>query len=1233
VDIAGFSGLTRQLGTCGVDGVEQLTRLLRDTFQHILDVVEAQGGEPLQFLGDAVLAHFPSHDARDGAARAEEAARAIVSVPRQLAASKIGLRAGIGTGRLRLHLLPSSAEPQAEACALFLFAGSALESAGEAIRHAGPGQWRVHQEAGALEAVPTSTRSELPEPQRLVPRIVRQRLELGLAALEPEFRHVTVLFLRLNPTEDSHAVLRALSELQVTASARGGDMLQCASDDKGQYALLVFGLPGQGGEDYAERAFRCVLDLSKSPTFAAGWLAGISTGRCYVGLRGDQRLSDVGVVGPAVNRAAALMMAFSEGIHCDEASRSAAWRILFRHTGDVRLKGEEELIPSYSPLALDGRSRSTRGLLLEGRVAIERALIDFVTQAPKQQPSRILLLLGEAGGGKSSVLTTFAEHIECRESVVWLSGRQADSHMPLAPWTAWLLQRMPALSGLTDASVLMLRELAPYACLLNELLGTQLALTEPARLLSAEGRAGYLAAVLIRLILSLHSSVPLLVVDDLMLFDGPSLMLLDQVLGERSTVMVATSRNDTAPEKLAALRARFGGYELHELDLPPLDAHSSSALATTMFECTGVSRDLLDFLLERSRGNPLCLRELCLALRQRGLCTIDRGTATLLPEASLSNDVVPNTLHGLMAARVDHLDARLRDLVKLASILGDAFDVAVLARIAQEKIPGDLGTCVESLVKEGIFTLEENEGRFVHSLLRAAVYESIPRTQRLQTHAAVVEVLASAGSTSELSRAAQLAYHCERAEEYAAAAEHAARAGDLAQERFAHAEVIQFYQGALRNQHAYRATITQGSQAYTDRVRWLLGVGLAQVSQRDYAAAVEPLENALRMLGQPMPKSQLMTLAHVLVELARWSVGYCLKPRPRDHTPERARAIEQAADALEALGEVYYFGAAPERCFLSVVRQLRFAEDLGGGRWFTRACANAGITAGLLPVHALARTYLSRAEASLRASPSDTVTRGHVHVVRGLYFAGRGQWQQALDDFGVVLQLSRPGGHVRLELDAISNLAYIAYFNRHYDLAHALADRLLEVSRREPRYADEGRRIRMYCACQQDKLERAEEEASKIGQMLKARDTADALATRADLLAHTALIRAAQGRLPEALAAAGPAILFREENATGIGYYTDVVALDAVARALDRALLAASPHRGQALPLQKRAAKVLGKMASVYDFARPFALRAQLSVARAQMRHADVDAIATKLAQVESRAPTCTSADLERVLS
>jgi class 3 adenylate cyclase/tetratricopeptide (TPR) repeat protein len=1187
IDISGFSSLTCRLALRGAAGIEQLTEQLRAAFGHILDVVEELGGAPLQFMGDGLLVHFPASHSSEQRARATAAADRILAKDPTPGAD-VTLRAGVGFGTIAVELIEIPDERE-EPRVLPVFSGSAIDAASRAAARATAGQTVVENASATLSwnAQPKARRATAGLP-RFAPSLVKRRLSAGLGLPEPEFRHVTAAFVRLDAARSDHLRLKVdAAAIERVTTARGGYFHQLASDDKGLYAMILFGLPGYSAEDDADAAVLTLLELKRTLGRESRLAAGIASGLCYVGVDGDRRLRDLAIVGPAVNRAAALMVRCPEGIWCAEETQKRARSVELEQTTEILLKGEDSPSVAFTPRSIRSvPTRRDRGLL--GRERTLHELAELLQRSRLSGQERVLLLVGDAGVGKSALLVSAAEHLEhAGRSWIWCSGRAFEMSTPLSPWLTVLTRDVSVPSGASEL-LTRLGDLAVYAALLNEGLGTRFASTSQLELLGAEGRSEMLRALVARLFTTRPSSARWILVDDLQLFDPESARLLGQLIVEHGYEVLATLRcGSTAAGDVSQL---LPNELVRRIEVSSLDARASGQLACALLGVSALDKQLAEFLAARAEGNPLFIQELCLAMKQQRLLTVEDDTACL--GSSSDAELIPLTLQGLMTARVDRLEARTRELVKLASVLGDPFRASTLEAMARDKLGDGTKDRLAELVAAGLLSEKGEELSFSHALLRAAVYEALPPTPRRLLHAKVAAHLADEPGLSALAREAQLAFHLERAELHDAAMKHAARAGDLACDRSAHAETIEFYTVALRNHATLGPTSPAGSE---QTIGWALRIGLAQVAQRNYLAALQPLDQALTQLGFPVPRSRGATIAGVLSELSSWALRSLggRRYRRRADTPWRLQA---ACDALEAMGEVYFFSAAPELCFLSVIRQLRLSESLGPGTHFVRACANAGITAGLIPMHGLAAQYFDRAVSALQHG-ADVRSQGHLYLVRGMYWAGRGHFRPAVDDFARVLAVSRPSGDLRLELDAISNLAYVAYFNGYYAVALELAERLLAVGRRDPRYADEGHRLQLYCACQEERLALAKEAACELEEMLSRRDTSDAISTRTDLLAHQTWIRAHSGDVPGALDAAARALSLRERNSSGLGYYTDVVAIDATFRGLHALRGPSLQQRAEAIRLQSRASRLLHKLAKTYGFAKSLAERSSAVLA------------------------------------
>src|SRR5690606_7029374 len=157
-------------------------------------------------------------------------------------------------------------------------------------------------------------------------------------------------------------------------------------------------------------------------------------------------------------------------------------------------------------------------------------------------------------------------------------------------------------------------------------------------------------------------------------------------------------------------------------------------------------------------GNPMFLVELLRAIQKMG------DTSRLLSVDAIDARI-PLTLHELLAERVDALDETHRDVLAIASVLGESFREEFFFQVA----PAHLGPrlTLPELIRVGL--LEANFDAFnnVHigftpRVLRGLVYERLPRATRESFHARVIEFLEEApgvGAANPLEWAMSLAFH------------------------------------------------------------------------------------------------------------------------------------------------------------------------------------------------------------------------------------------------------------------------------------------------------------------------------------------------------------------------------------------------------------------------------------------------------------------------------------------
>ncbi|WP_189176008.1 AAA family ATPase, partial [Streptomyces lasiicapitis] len=401
--------------------------------------------------------------------------------------------------------------------------------------------------------------------------------------------------------------------------------------------------------------------------------------------------------------------------------------------------------------------------MLRGRTRELTQLEAHLTRAAQQGESTALVLRGEAGIGKSALLTETAKTAEAQHfKVLRTTGMEAESELPFAALHLLLHRETDRIAALP----------APQAAALRTALGLPGSTSEGGPSDGGRNTDPFLTGLaLLTLLAELAETQPLLcVLDDAHWLDQPSaqaLLFAARRLAAEGVVLLFAVREPHAP--------RFPAPGLPELRLTGID---DAAAAHLLAEHAG---DLPPYvhrhILTESRGNPLALRELPAAQRE-GHLTTHSGSYTPPPS---SHSRVQQTFTDRIAA----LPEATRTLLLVAAAEGTG-DLAATTTAA-----ATLGATVADLEpaeRRHLLALEAGKLTFRHPLIRAAAYRSAPLASRVAAHRALAEALPRVGGADR--RAWQLAAASTAPDEYVAAtleetARHARARGGYAAEAVA----------------------------------------------------------------------------------------------------------------------------------------------------------------------------------------------------------------------------------------------------------------------------------------------------------------------------------------------------------------------------------------------------------------------------------------------------------------
>jgi class 3 adenylate cyclase len=659
--------------------------------------------------------------------------------------------------------------------------------------------------------------------------------------IEGERRQVTVLFAdvsgftslseRLDPevvTDLTNAVLRELAEAIYQHEGTIDKFI-------GDAVMALFGAP-VAHEDDPERALRAALAMrERQERLGRRWQErlgqslplhiGIHTGKVIAGNVGsDLRLSYT-VMGDTVNTASRLEAAAGPGqiLLSHETWRLTREAFVAEPLEPIRVKGKSEPLAVYElrrARLLPGKGRGLGELrpAFVGRGREMEALAAVAAELASGR-GRVVTLTGEAGAGKSRLLAEWRTALG--SSVRWLEGRcyaHTSSHA-YGPFLD-LLRRHAGITGehseaearaRLDAAIGPLDLPDPEACaLFASLLGARLDPLESQRLaaLPAESLRRRLADLYVGLLRRLAAERPaLLIIEDAQWADATSLELGGHLLPLVESLpfgLAAVFRRQRAahPAQASALieavRARSAA-RFTELHLDPLSERQSAEMVRRLLGLETLPPELQRLVVGKAEGNPFFIEELLRALIERGALVPEGPHGPWSTSPLLGSVSVPDTLQGLLMARLDRLPAETRWLAQEASVIGRAFLYEVLCRIADSSstLEADLGHLERVRLVRLRSREPELEYVFKHALTQEVAYQSLLAPRRKEIHRRVGQAMKELYREKIGALDSVIGEHFLRGEAWDEALDHLLRAGDAASRLYAHAEAREHYQKSL----------------------------------------------------------------------------------------------------------------------------------------------------------------------------------------------------------------------------------------------------------------------------------------------------------------------------------------------------------------------------------------------------------------------------------------------------
>ena len=640
--------------------------------------------------------------------------------------------------------------------------------------------------------------------------------QVSRIALEGERKQVTVVFCdmvgstglaeRLGP-EVMHLLINRFFEIALGEIHRyEGTINQFLGDG----FMALFGAP-IAHEDHARRAVLAALGLQKAIRDRRADLGeshgvelkvriGLNTGWVVVGGIGDHLRTDYTAVGDTTNLAARLQQIAEPGslLISETTWRMVQGEVQTEALAPIQVKGKSELIQAFRVIGL-AAAQADQAVLGGGSLTPfvgrdrELEVLDELREQAESGHGQVVGIAGEAGSGKSRLLYELRRRV-WGAPTAWLSGRclSYGTGIPYLPLRHMLRNEWGISEGDGPGAVAAKireglarteidpQETLPYLLRLLEIQPGTEALAE----LSPQALQARTFAILRQILFRAgRGGLVLLEIEDLHWTDQTSEDFLASLIEGSAAVpllLVLTYRSGYQPRWMDKSYAT-------QIALRRLTAKDSRVVVDAVLRWDQLPEEVAQEVLDKAEGNPFFLEEL---------------TRSLLERQSMGDASVPDTIQGVLMARIDRLPEDHKRLLQTASVLGRELKLDLLQAIWDQETP--MAPLLADLRRwEFLYDAPETAASdrpacfFKHALTQEAVYQSLLSGRRHALHGATVRALETLYADRLPDAYDSLAYHAPRADEPEKAVEYLSLFAEKAAQSYAHAEAAKALTQAL----------------------------------------------------------------------------------------------------------------------------------------------------------------------------------------------------------------------------------------------------------------------------------------------------------------------------------------------------------------------------------------------------------------------------------------------------
>lgn len=649
-------------------------------------------------------------------------------------------------------------------------------------------------------------------PAELVERILHSGAKSG------EHKHVTVLFAdvrgstalidKLDPEEALEILGPVLQILMDAIHQHDGFVNQVRGDG----IMALFGAP-IATEDHAVQACQAAIamragihELNRRRTGDISLRIGMNSGHVVIHSIGSNLVMNYDAVGKTVHLAARMEeLAAPDAIMLTAATHKLAKGFIATEPrGIVALKGVEDPVETFELDKMRSttrwQARSSQGLsVLVGRQAELNTLKGALKSAASGN-GQALIVVGGAGLGKSRLIHAFVGELSNEWMVLeaaCVAQHTQSSYYPISD----LIRNIFAIGtdDTPDTVAQRVREqlisldptLCRYLPAISSVLDISVDDQEWKKLEPSEKRREIIEAITALILFQERRTALLIIIEDVHWIDAETKIILHNVMNLLRGVrifVVMTQRPEGALANPGLLR----------LDLSALDNVASQEMLDRLMGSDLTLQSIRKRIVEKAQGNPLFLEELFQSLAETG--NLEGGPENYRLSKPAERIDIPETIHTVLAARIDRLAGSAKTLLQTSAVIGAAVSVALLSGMLDEVAPGKITADLKTLEKADFLrrvTRVGAEYSFKHELIREVAYGTMLLGARRALHAKAVATIESRFADRLDEHIDRLADHAFMAELWEKAAPYQLRSCRRAVRRGANQDAIGIYRRGL----------------------------------------------------------------------------------------------------------------------------------------------------------------------------------------------------------------------------------------------------------------------------------------------------------------------------------------------------------------------------------------------------------------------------------------------------